>query len=191
MSISNYEGRHFYPAKDQTKRKKRFWWYKKKRKRLNGAKNDVNIGAFIPVIKQYLCLRYLILEEDFDSLMYVGRLNRTFDRRDFVDVPNKYRDMKCREQMLRLASHGWIEKFEGHGAKKNRQVQYKFTTKGRILIDRYDKHLLRLEKIPLDPSYSSYEFVTPREKLENKKYKINWYAAILEYNKAVINDKED
>ena len=91
--------------------------------------------------------------------------------------------------MERFIDLGLIERWEGHNMNHRRKVQYKLTQKSKSMIGEMDQLLLRGKKIPLDSSITDHEFVTPRSQLMNNKYKTNWYASIIAFNKAV--DEED
>lgn len=190
MTIAQYQRRHFYQNKDGSYKKKKFKWYKRKLKRLSGTRNDVHLAAYYPIIHEYIMRNSGLDCIDLDTILYLARLNRVFDKQDFMDAPNKYRARLVKAQMLRLEAKGYIEKWEGHSMNYRRCILYKLTQKAKGLINNFDQMLLRIKKIPLDPRYSDREFVTPRSQLANNKYKINWYAAVVDFNEAVDRENE-
>jgi len=187
MASSKHQKRHYYAKPDTTSKMRKFKWYKKKLKRLGSSRNDVHIAAYMPVIQEYMLRKTKLSIIDLNTLMRLGRLNRTFGKEEFLDAPNKYGRRLVAAQMIRFEDRKYIERWEGHNMNYRRCVQYRLTVRGRSIINEMDQLLLREKKIPLDARYTDHEFVTPKSQLENNKYKINWYAAIIEFNEAVEN----
>ena len=75
---SKHQTRHYYSHKDTTARNAKFKWFKKKLKRLNGPRNDVHIAAFMPVILEYMMRKHKLVDNDFYTIMHLGKYNRTF-----------------------------------------------------------------------------------------------------------------
>ena len=190
MENEKHQKRHFYPTKDGSLKKTKFKWYTKRLKRLNGIANDVNVAAFYPLIMEYTMRNTKLDRVDIETLLRVAKYNRVVDKADFHAVPNGYQAKNTNAQFLRLDQRGFIERWEGHNMNFRRKIQYKLTTKARIMITNFDQMLVRMKKIPLDPSYSDLEFVTPRNELVNNRYKIDWHAEIVAFNKAVDHEKQ-
>ncbi|MFA8451763.1 MAG: hypothetical protein ACEPOW_13800 [Bacteroidales bacterium] len=189
MNNEKHQKRHFYPTKDTSVKKKRFKWFVKRLKRLNGVANDVNVAAFYPLIMEYTMRNTKLDRIDIETLLRVAKYNRVVDKYDFHAVPNGFQSKSTNAQFLRLEQRGFIERWEGHNMNYRRKIQYKLTSRARIMITNFDLMLVRMKKVPLDPSYSDLEFVTPRVNLENNRYKIDWHAEIVAFNKEVDKEK--
>lgn len=185
MNESKFQKRHRYPVKDSTVRSRKFRWFKRKLKRLSGARNDVHIAAYYPVIIEYMLRKTKLSTVDLNALTYVSRLNRTVCRNDFIEAPNKCMDRMIKSQIKRLIDNGYLERWEGHNMNYGRQIQYKLTVKARSTVNELDQLLLRQKKIPLDERITDHDFVTPRSQLVNYRRKVNWYLAIIDFNKRV------
>lgn len=189
MSDTKYQKRHFYPSKDVSFKKTKFKWFVKRLRRLNGVANDVNVASFYPLVMEYTIRNTRLDRLDVETLIRVAKYNRVVDKSDFYAVPNGFQAKKTNAQFLRLEQMGFIERWEGHNMNYRRKIQYKLTTRARVMITNFDQMLVRIKKIPLDPSYSDLDFVTPRIELDNNRYKIDWHAEIKAFNSTVDHEK--
>lgn len=186
-----YDTRHYYEHYDKTFRRR---WFRRKKakaqKKLKGNRNEVVIGAFYEPVMEFMIRHTKLPKDDIVSFLYVAKMNRCFSKIDVMRSPNKYGRDKTLAKLKEWMELGFIEKYENAKKRKATYDQYVLTKTTKALIDKFDRYVMCIEKIPLNPLLTDEEFVNPLGKKKTKT-NVNWYASILEQHKTVDKNKDE
>lgn len=168
-----------YRKEDVSKRKKQY-----NDLVLRGCKIEGNVMSDYILITEYMQRHTGLNLEDLHLLCYLAGLDSTVDWQNILDCPNGLGEVRSKKKIYTFVDLGLLKKFDKVYTSIDMCIQYRLTTKARNIVRLYNNLMLGVEKISMNPIHSDSEFVSKRKKKYGK-HVINWYRAIIKFNKKV------